>query len=175
MSESDRGSIPPEELPPNERPASSTPPSPPPPPPPSPSPRDVSPRDEWRTEWRYRRHEWRRNGERSALSAMTWGAMLILAGLIFLANTLGLLPQWGGADAWSWIMLGAGVLLLLEAFLRAVLPDYGDPSWFNIVAGLVLIALGAGRVFALDLSLEQWWPVILIAIGLSTLLKGFRR
>jgi hypothetical protein len=106
---------------------------------------------------------------------MTWGAMLILAGLIFLANALGLLPRWGDADAWSWIMLGAGTLLLLEAFLRAILPDYGVPSWFNIVAGLVLIALGAGRVFALDISLEQWWPVILIAIGLSTLLKGFRR
>jgi hypothetical protein len=174
MSESDMGRIPSEELPPNERPAAS-PPSPP--PPPAPSPHDASPRDEWKAEWRYRRHshwrDWR--AERGSLSALTWGAMLILAGMIFLADMLGLLPQWAGADAWSWIMLGAGALLLLDAFLRVVLPDYGGPSWFYVVAGLVLLALGAGRTFALDISPEQWWPLILIAIGLSALLKGLRR
>lgn len=165
MSEPNTDSAPPEELPANERPAASTPPIPPPP-----------PRAEWRAERHQARHRerWGRD-DRGSLSALTWGAMLILAGTIFLANTLGLLPRWGSADVWDWIMLGAGGLLLLNAFLRVALPDFGEPSWFHIAAGLVLIALGAGRAFAFDISLEQWWPVILIAIGLSTLLKGFRR
>lgn len=181
MSEPTRGSLPPEEqeLPANERPADTTPPSPP----PAPSPRaDADDGDTWQWKGQYSKDwhhkDWRHKDwgrDRSPLSTMTWGSMLILAGLVFLADMLGLLPQWSGADPWSWIMLGAGGLLLLNAFVRAVLPDYGEPSFFHIVGGLVLVALGAGQALALNLSFDQWWPVILIALGLSALLRGFRR
>ena len=46
--------------------------------------------------------------DRQRLEALWWATALIWAGLIFGADSLGLLPQFGQADAWSWVFLGAG-------------------------------------------------------------------
>ncbi len=117
---------------------------------------------------------WHKHGmRRDPLSGIFWAALLMLAGMIFLADNLGYLPNYNNADVWSWIMLGAGGLLLVEAFVRAVTPDLPGPNLFTAILGFVLLAFGAGSVFGL--TLENWWPLILIVLGLSTLVRGLRR
>ncbi len=101
-----------------------------------------------------------------------WAAMLIMAGVILLADQTGRLPRYGGADMWDWLMLGAGGLLLLQAFFQLLLPHAGHASAFWIIVGAVLFALGAGAIFGLNLT--QWWPAILILIGLSWLARALR-
>ncbi len=135
--------------------------------------------DHFEHQWRaicrhpdFMRHQ-RQDEGRASWSSIFWAALLIVAGAVFLAWNMGMLPA--GTEPWDWIMLGAGGLLLLKALIRVILPDVSGPSIFNIIAGCVLIGMGLGNTFGLHLSFEQWWPVILIAIGLTALGSAFRR
>lgn len=124
---------------------------------------------------RHHPHHHSHHRERGGLGGLFWAAMLIFAGFVFLADNVGILPTFNGADAWDWIMLGAGGLLMVDALLRGLLPEYGEPSWFWAIAGVVLLLIGAGSVFAVSFDLSDWWPMILIVIGVSTLLRSLRR
>ncbi|MBN1122355.1 MAG: hypothetical protein JXJ17_14870 [Anaerolineae bacterium] len=121
----------------------------------------------------FMRHHHRQDGGLASWSSIFWAALLIVAGAVLLAWNMGMLPA--GTEPWDWIMLGAGGLLLLKALIRVILPNVSGPSIFNIIAGCVLIGIGLGNTFGLDISFEQWWPVILIAIGLTALGSAFRR
>ncbi len=111
-------------------------------------------------------------------SRLFWAALLILAGTIFLASSIGILPRYGSADSWDWIMLGAGGLLLINTLIRTVSPSLRRPSMFWTVVGIVLVILGASAVFSIDImsrmELKQWWPAILILLGLSGLISAIR-
>ena len=123
--------------------------------------------------------KWRRD----PLSAVVWAAILIWAGLVFLASNLGFLdarvpsdaePFWflGGANVWSLVFLGAGVIVLGEVVLRLIVPAYRQPVTGSLIFAVILIGLGLG-------NLTNWnlvWPLILIIIGLSIVLRAlFRR
>lgn len=104
-------------------------------------------------------------GQRKHLEAMWWAGALIWAGLVFGADSLGLLPQIGGASAWSWVFAGAGLYALLGAFWRAVSEDQPNPTaWDYTWAGILLI-LGLGGFFNLTIA----FPLILILIGVVAL------
>ena len=148
---------PPSELPPNERPRERT------------SPGETEPIGAPWHDWQAY-HEPRRRG----LERFFWPSLLLIAGFIFLAENLGVLPG-VRADAWDWIMVAVGGLLLGGALLRIVLPDAGEPSIFWMIAGAALIAVGLGDILAVNMDFGNWWPVILIIIGLSALAKGLRR
>ncbi len=108
------------------------------------------------------------------LSRLIWAGILIYAGLVFLADNAHLLPRVPGTDVWSWIMLGAGGLLLLEGVIRALSPAHARPWIGSVILGLVLLGIGAGAIFNISLS-ASWWPVILILIGVSMLTRSFGR
>jgi hypothetical protein len=109
-----------------------------------------------------------------SLGRFTFAGILIMAGLIWLADGLNLLPQLGEAQVKDWIFLGAGGLLLLEGVLRVFSPDGYGPSTWRMIVGIVLLGLGASAVFGISLS-TSWWPIILIIMGISALGRGFRR
>ena len=44
------------------------------------------------------------------IKGIYWATVFIWAGLVFGADSLGMLPQVGGATAWSWVFTGAGML-----------------------------------------------------------------
>jgi len=117
-----------------------------------------------------KRHEkdhdekWRHN----PLGAAIWALILIWAGIVFLAQNLGLLTGFEMLSPWSLVLAGAGVLLLLEVLVRLVVPEYRRPVIGTLIVGLVLLAAGLG-------SLQNWdllWPILLIAAGVALLL-GF--
>jgi len=117
-----------------------------------------------------KRHEkdhdekWRHN----PLGAAIWALILIWAGIVFLAQNMGLLTGFEMLSPWSLVLAGAGVLLLLEVLVRLVVPEYRRPVIGTLIVGLVLLAAGLG-------SLQNWdllWPILLIAAGVALLL-GF--
>ena len=109
------------------------------------------------------------------MGGVFWAALLIMTGAIFMADNLGFLPTLGHANTWDWVMLGAGSVMLFFSFIQAIVPDLRGPSGFWTIAGLVLLAIGSRDIFFPNMSIENWWPLILIFFGLSSLTKALRR
>ena len=105
------------------------------------------------------RHSKRR--ERKRLEGLWWAVVLIWAGLVFGADSMGLLPQIGDADAWSWIFLGAGVFAILGAIYRVISPNVLNPSTWDWVWGSFCLVIGLGGLTTVKIA----WPLILILIG----------
>lgn len=129
--------------------------------------------DEKRYEEKYRR---------DPLGAIIWALILIWVGLVLLAENLGYLKQWGIrlkfadlpfevpflGDNWSLIFLGIAVIILIEIIIRLLIPDYRRPLMGSVIFLIVCIGLAFG-------SWNLIWPLILIAIGASILLRGLFR
>ncbi len=121
--------------------------------------------------------KWRRD----PLGRIIWAFILIWGGLVFLAANFGLLAPVStnvpGANfipyigAWGVFMVGAGIILLIEVLIRLAVPAYRSPIGGTFFLALVFIAIGVGNWF----GWEVIWPFILIALGLSILLRAFWR
>ena len=110
---------------------------------------------------------WDEKFRRDPLNAAGWAFLFIWAGLVLLAGILDNLRI--GLEAWSVIFIGAGVLVLLGVLLRLFVPAYRRPVGGSIVFGFILVGIGLGEVVG-------WiaiWPLILIGIGVSWLLRMF--
>ena len=125
--------------------------------------------------------KWRRD----PLGGITWAVILIWTGLVLLANNLGMLraltfpfyrilPEkylWLNPRVWSVILIGAGVIVLIEVALRLLVPAFHRHVGGNLVLAAILAGAGLGNIYGWNLV----WPVVLIAIGLGFLLAGFTR
>jgi len=107
---------------------------------------------------------WEEKWRRDPLSAAVWAGILIWAGLVWLAINLKLLD----VDAWSLIFLGAGLLVLLEAAVRLLVPAYRRPVAGTFILGVVLLGIGLGILVGVELV----WPFVVIVIGVGLLLRG---
>ena len=117
-----------------------------------------------------REEKWRRD----PLGAIAWAAILIWAGVVFLVSNLDLLPRFAGwrLEVWPLIFLGAGCIVLLEALLRLIMPQYRRGIVGSVIVGFVFLAIGGGN----SVGWEMIWPVALIAAGVAILIGGiFRR
>lgn len=103
---------------------------------------------------------WREN--RQLIGGIWWGAVLIWAGLVFIADNLGYLPQIGSADEWSWILLGAGIFALVADLWRAAAPAIVAPTIWDWIGAALLLLLGMSGF----MSYAFPWPLIIIIIGL---------
>ena len=119
------------------------------------------------------------------LGTVVGALILIWAGVVLLASNLGILdaltrlidllplPLYElpfdiplfGASAWRLFFLGAGVIVLCEALIRLIVPQFRRRVFGSLIGAIVLLALGVG-------NFEVIWPLILIAIGVSVLLGG---
>ncbi|MGD2103983.1 MAG: hypothetical protein PVJ55_02565 [Anaerolineae bacterium] len=111
--------------------------------------------------------KWRRD----PLSAAVWAVILIWAGLVLLADNLGFFGAWEWVEAWGLILTGAGLIVLLEAALRLIVPAYRRPIGGTLIWGAILLGLGLGNLVGASIA----WPLILIAIGVGLLLRGLLR
>lgn len=106
--------------------------------------------------------------ERSRLESLWWAGALIWAGLVFAADSLGLLPHIGKSDAWTWVFLGAGLYGVLGSLYRIVSPNYPNPtSWDYIWSGGLFIIGLAGLS-----PVSIFWPLILVLVGVVILAEA---
>lgn len=117
---------------------------------------------------------------RDQLRTIIWACILIWAGLVFLANyqdwlsaiPLNVSPKFEWIwfnQAWLFIFLGAGALLLVEFLIRLTNPSLRKRNAGNLFLAILLIGIGISAI----LGVMTLWPVILIAIGLSLIIRNF--
>jgi hypothetical protein len=118
---------------------------------------------------------------RDPLGTLIWAFILIWAGLVWLANNFGFLDRVRfrfaklpfdfplRTEVWTIFFLGAGVILLIEVLIRLTVPEYRRPVMGTFILAIVFFGI----------SLGNWnliWPLVLIVIGVSILLRGvFKR
>ena len=129
-------------------------------------------RDEkWEKEEKEREKEeksWEEKWREDPLSAAAWAGILVWAGIALLLGNLGVLDN-VAIDGWNLVFAGAGVILLLEALVRVLVPAYRQPIIGNLILGFVFLSIGLGDVFSWDVI----WPLAVILLGLALLLRGF--
>ena len=115
--------------------------------------------------------KWRRD----PLGAVVWAGILIWAGLVLLAENLGFLDglrfQESYVGAWPVIFIGASVIVFLEVLVRLVMPAYRRAIGGTLFWAVALLGIGLGNI----VGWRVVGPLILIAFGLSVLLRGFFR
>ncbi len=114
---------------------------------------------------------WDEKWQRDPLGSLVWAIILIWAGLVLLASNLGLLARYEQVDAWGFIFIGAGVIILLEVVVRLLVPQYRRPVTGSLIFAVILLAIGFGSLLGWGLV----WPLALIVIGVAILLAGFYR
>ena len=107
------------------------------------------------------RHHHRRSG-------LFGGLVLILLGISLFIATQGWV-SW--ANWWQYFIIGLGVILILDAFIRSFDPERHSGLIARLISGLVLICIGLAFVF----GLSNWWPIILIAVGIAIIIGGFTK
>lgn len=125
--------------------------------------------------------------ENDVLSSVVWALILIWAGLVFLASNMDWFARIGLAvdnrwvfhslndlnhfGVWNLIALGAGAIVLFEAVIRLLIPNFRRHVGGALIGGAVLIGVGLGGWF----SWSYLWPLILIAVGINVLITGLGR
>ena len=112
---------------------------------------------------------WEEKWRRDPLSAIVWASILIWAGVALLAENLGFLARYEWLDACGLIFIGAGAIVLLEVVVRLLVPAYRRSIGGTLIFAVVLLGIGLSNMFGWEVT----WPLILIAVGVSMLLRGF--
>jgi hypothetical protein len=117
-----------------------------------------------------REESWDEKWRRDPLNAAGWALILIWAGLVLIAENVGILDNLGiRGEAWSIAFLGAGVIVLLGVLIRLLVPAYRRPVTGSIIFGFILLGIGLGELTRWDVV----GALVLIAIGVSIILSRF--
>ena len=96
-----------------------------------------------------------------------FGLIIIWLGiLLFLENQ----DFFHYSEWWAYFLLGIGVIFYFEAIIRMIRPELHKNYVGKIIAGTILIAIGAGNIY----ELENWWPLILVAAGALIIFINFQ-
>jgi hypothetical protein len=131
-------------------------------------------KDEEKSEKEHEKEEkgnWEEKWHRDPLSAARWAVILIWAGVALLANQLPFLSNLGWLDGWGLVFTGAGAIILLEVIVRVIVPVYRRPIGGTLVLAAIFLGIGLGDLFGWGVTI----PLVLIAIGVGVLLRGFMR
>jgi hypothetical protein len=114
---------------------------------------------------------WDEKWRRDPVEAAMWALLLIWAGIVLLAANVGIFGDVGN-DWWVAIgFMGAGLIVLLVALFRVVVPAYRRPLGGNLVFAAILFGIGLGNIVGWIIV----GPLVLIAIGAGLLLTGVLR
>src|SRR4030042_1063786 len=99
---------------------------------------------------------------------VTGGLILILLGVLFLLTEMDRisLAGWG-----AYFLVGLGGVFLIEALLRASSAEGRRGLGGRLVAGLILVIIGGAHL----IGFEEWWPLVLIAVGIVVLISAFSK
>jgi hypothetical protein len=109
--------------------------------------------------------------QRKRLETFWWAVVFIWAGIVLIADYLGVLPEIREAGPWSWIFLGAGVLGLIGALIRAASRDLPKPTGSDYFWSALFLIIGAAGFFGSEIA----FPIALMVIGVAILANVFFR
>jgi Ca2+/Na+ antiporter len=96
------------------------------------------------------------------------GLIVIAVGVMFLLATQ---DKIAWENWWAYFLMALGGIFIFEVLIRSVMPAYRRPVFGKLIAGLVLIAIGASNIY----GLVSWWPMIIICVGVIILFSGLFR
>jgi len=108
--------------------------------------------------------KWRRD----PFARVIFGLIVVAVGVIFLLATQDII-SW--KDWWAYFLLTLGGIFIFEVLVRSVMPAYRRPVFGRLIAGLILVAIGASNIY----GVVSWWPLIIIAVGVFFLFSGLFR
>jgi cation transport ATPase len=108
--------------------------------------------------------KWRRD----PLSRVISGLIVITIGVLFLLASQ---EKIAWEDWWAYLLLALGGIFIFEVLLRSIMPAYRRPVYGKLIAGLVLIAIGASNIY----GFVSWWPLIIIGVGVFILFSALLR
>jgi fatty acid desaturase len=118
---------------------------------------------------------WDEKWRRDPINTAAWAAIFIWAGLVLLGETTkwgpNTFPTWW--ETWAIIMSGAGVILLLSALARLIMPEHRRPLIGNVILGIIFLGVGLGEMTTIGWGLIG--AIALIIIGLVIVLGGIFR
>jgi len=97
--------------------------------------------------------------------ALVGGLILIWLGISFYlvqANYIG----WN--DWWPYLIIGIGVVLIAQAVIRYSTSRFKGAAMGSLIGGAVLLIIGLAGI----VGMKDWWPFVLIAIGVVVILGG---
>ena len=134
---------------------------------PSPENQGSEPKD-WREQRREFRQEMREKRGRDPLRGLFWGLVLILVGVLFFINLQG--TDWD--ILWKYLLIGLGAIFIIDGLAHLWGPARHEGPLGRFIPGVVLLFVGLAFLY----NFSQWWPIILIAVGVILLLSFlFRR
>jgi cation transport ATPase len=108
--------------------------------------------------------KWRRD----PLSGVVFGLIVIAVGVLFLLASQETI-DWD--DWWAYLLLTIGAIFIFEVVLRSIMPAYRKPISGRLIAGIILLAIGAANIY----SVASWWPLIIIGGGVFILFNALFR
>ena len=102
-------------------------------------------------------------------SAIGWGLIFILAGILIFADNKGWTP---GGVGWLYFAIGLGGIFII-GFLARYLANRSHPwsGFGGLMVGIALVYIGVAFLYGFG----DWWPLVLIPIGVAFLVKGIWR
>jgi hypothetical protein len=101
-------------------------------------------------------------------SGVMGGLILILLGILFLLATQGYIHWY---DWWAYFILGLGGIFVVDYIIRSVAVPDRPAQTGKLVAGAILMVVGASHIF----GLASWWPLILIVVGLILMITSLKK
>jgi len=112
---------------------------------------------------------------RSRVGEVATGSVVILIGLVFLANNFGIdFPFFGWHNWWALFILIGAASPAARAFDRYRSVGTIDTQVAHSLVS-VLAVITVALIFLLDASFATWWPVFMVIGGLSMLVPGGTR
>ena len=106
--------------------------------------------------------------QHDSLSRIFFGVIIIWLGISFLLVNQN---YYYWFDWWAYFLLGLGIIFLIEAVIYLVRPELSRSYMGNLIAGVVLTALGAINIY----GMSEWWPMILVIVGIIIILVSVQK
>ncbi|UCH27598.1 MAG: hypothetical protein JSV66_08175 [Trueperaceae bacterium] len=103
--------------------------------------------------------------EKKFFDGVFLGGLLLLAGLVFVLDSIGSLPRLGQGDAWTWLFLTAGLYGFVLIYVRSTTKLYRPATWWDYVFAGFLLLVGIGGFSGVEL----FWPLVILLLGMSIL------